>query len=85
MLILDITHFQVRYERLKQKTRQARAARQAQHLRSMWQTRAVSWVDFAVVAAATAAFAGIVTSWRPLLSPADAEPADTAAEADRRH
>jgi hypothetical protein len=77
---------QVRFERVKQKTRQARAARQAQHLRGMWQTRTVSWVDFAVAAAATAAFAGIVTLWKPLISPADAGTEDeTAAAADSRH
>lgn len=76
---------QLRFERIKQRTRQARAARQAQHLRGMWQTRTLSWVDLAVAAAATAAFAGIVTLWKPLISPVDASPeAEPAAAADSR-
>ena len=75
---------QVRFERLKQKTRQARAARQAQQLRGMWQTRTLSWVDVAVAAAATAAFAGIVTLWKPLIMPVDPLPEAEPAAANSR-
>ena len=75
----------MRFERLKQKTRQARAAQQARQLRGMWQTRTLSWIDVAVAAAATAAFAGIVTAWKPLISSADPIPeAEPAAAADSR-
>ncbi len=59
---------QLRFERVKQRARQAKAARQAQALRGMWQTKPVSWIDFAVAAATTAAAAGIFSLWQPILS-----------------
>lgn len=81
----ETLQYQVRFERLKQKTRQARAAQQARQLRGMWQTRTLSWIDVAVAAAATAAFAGIVTAWKPLISSADPIPeVEPAAAADSR-
>ncbi len=72
---------QVRYERVNKRTQQARAARQAATLRGMWQTKPVSWIDFAVAAAATAAAAGICSMWQPILEPAGARGAAAAATA----
>lgn len=62
-----------RFERIRLRTKQARAVRQAAVMRGAWQTRTgLVWADAFVAAAAAAAAVGLAAFWAPILASADA-------------
>lgn len=70
-----------RFDRIKQRTKQARAARHAAILRGAWQTRTgLVWADAFVAAAAVAASIGIAAFWAPILASQNEVPSSLTAQ-----
>lgn len=61
---------QVRMERVRLRTEQARQLRHAKILRTAWQTHSgVTWQDLVVACLATATVVGVLHMWSPLWGP----------------